>query len=150
MSTMDKSVINDLLSKCWLDTTHMSIQSTTLDELTDSSELYIASVIFSGKSQGSMTIAMGESLATKIAGMMFDCEVDSVSFDDIKDSIGELVNVLAGNMKRVFFGDSELSRPIVMQGDNAILSVLGSDVVFQKTFVSGKAEQLIIQICQTD
>ncbi len=147
---MDKSVINDLISKCWLDTTHLPIQPTNLDELTDNSELYIASVVFSGKSQGSMTVAMGEALATKIASMMFDCEIDSVSFDDVKDSIGELVNVLAGNMKTDFFGDSELSRPLVMQGSDAILSVLGSDVVFQKIFVSDNEEQLIIQICQTD
>ncbi len=147
---MDNSVINDLISKCWLDTTQLPIQVTNFDELSESSELYIASVIFTGKSQGSMTVAMGETLATKIASMMFDCEIDSVSFDDIKDSIGELVNVLAGNMKTDFFGDSELSHPLVMQGNDAILSVLGSDVVFQKTYVSDNEEQLIIQICQTD
>ncbi len=147
---MDKNVINDIVGKCWFETTHLPIQSTSIDTLTDNSELYIASVVFSGKSQGSMTIAMGEVLATKIASMMFECEIEAVSFDDIKDSIGELVNVLAGNMKTDFLGDSELSRPLVMQGSDAILSVLGSDVVFQKTFVSDNEEQLIIQICQTD
>ncbi len=147
---MDKSVINDLISKCWLDTTHLPLQSSNFDELKNTNELYIASVVFTGRSQGSMTIAMGEQLAIKIASMMFECEIDSVSYDDITDSIGELVNILAGNMKTELFGDSDLSKPLVMQGDDAILSVLGSDVVFQKTFNSDNEERLIIQICQTD
>ncbi len=147
---MEKKVINNLISTCWLDTTHLPIQSSPLENISDNIELFIASVIFTGKSQGSMTIAMSQPLATKIASIMFDSDIDSVSFDDIKDSIGELVNVLAGNLKSDFFGDSELSKPLVMQGNNAILSVLGSDVIFQKIYVSDNEEQIIIQLCQTD
>lgn len=147
---MDKSVINDLISKSWFDITHLPIQGTTFEELTEKRDLYIASVVFFGKSQGSLTLATGETLATKIASMMFDCEVESVSYDDIRDSIGELVNILAGNIKTDFFGDSDLSRPLVMQGSAALLTMLASDVVFQKTFVSDNEEQLIIQLCQTD
>lgn len=147
---MDKRVINDLISKSWIEVTHLSIQSTALDRLTDNRDLYIASVIFSGQSQGSLTLATGEMLARKIASMMFACEIDSVSYDDIKDSIGELVNILAGNLKTDFFGDCDLSRPLVMRGGDDIIAMLGSDVVFQKTFVSDNGEQLLIQICQTD
>lgn len=147
---MDKSLINELICKCWLDTTHLPIHSVEVEELTNKNDLYIASVIFSGKIQGSMTIATGQVLAKKIASVMFDCEMDSVSFDDIRDSIGELVNILAGNIKSDFFGDCELSSPLVMQGGDAILSVLGSDVVFQKIFLSDEDEQCVIQICQTN
>ncbi len=147
---MDKNVINNIISTCWLDTTHLPIQPTPLMELPDNSQLYIASIVFSGKSQGSMTIAMGELLATKIASMMFDCELDSVSFDDIKDSIGELVNVLAGNLKTDFYGDCELSKPLVIEGSKEILSVLGADVIFQKIYISDNEEKLIIQLCHTD
>lgn len=147
---MDSKVINDLLSKSWTETTHLPLNPAAASELTDTRELYIASIVFTGKSQGSMTLAMGELLATKIASMMFDCEIAAVEFDDIKDSIGELVNVLAGNMKTDFFRDSALSRPLVVQGSDAILSVLGADVVFQKIFLSDNDERLIIQICQTD
>jgi CheY-specific phosphatase CheX len=150
VSTMNKSVINDLISKSWVDTTHLPIQSTALDQLTDSSELYLASVVFSGTSEGSLTLATGEPLATKIASMMFECEIDAVSYDDIKDSIGELVNILAGNMKTQLFKNCDLSRPLVMQGNDAILSMLGSDVLFQETFISDDSQQLLIQICQTN
>lgn len=147
---MDKSVIDDLLRKCWLETTHLSIDSADHDELEDVNELYIASVVFTGSTQGSMTIAMGNTLATKVASVMFDCEVEAVSYDDIKDSIGELVNVLAGNIKSDFFGDSELSSPLVMEGNMALLAVLGTDVIFQKTYTSNDDGQLVIQLCQTD
>jgi CheY-specific phosphatase CheX len=146
---MDKNAIDALLCKCWLDTTFLPIQSIDIVGVTDNRKLYIASIVYSGKSVGSMTIAMGESLATKVASMMFDCDIDSVLFDDIKDSVGELVNVLAGNMKTHLFGASELSKPLVMEGDYSLLSVLGSDVIFQESFVSDNAAQLIIQICKT-
>ena len=81
---------------------------------------------------------------------MFECETDSVSYDDIKDSIGELVNILAGNMKSDYFGGSDLSRPLVMEGSDSILSMLNADVVFQKIFTSDNKEQVLIQICHTD
>ena len=147
---MDKSVITNLVSKCWQDTTGLSIESANLNELTNGNELYIASVVFTGEGQGSMTIAMGKALAKIIASKMFASAIDSVSLDDIKDSIGELANVLAGNIKTDFFGRSELSRPLVMQGSNALLSVLKIDVIFEEIFLSEDKEQVIIQVCQTE
>jgi CheY-specific phosphatase CheX len=146
---MDNSIINDLINKCWYDTTGLHIESTNLDELQRHEGLFIASVIFTGKSQGSLTIAMDEALAKKITSNMFEAAIDSVSFDDIKDSIGELANVLAGNMKTDFFGSSELSKPIVMQGSDSLLSIFKIDAIFQKTFVSDKTKELIIQVCRT-
>jgi CheY-specific phosphatase CheX len=147
---MDETVISDLINTCWTETTHLPIQSTDVGKVTCGGNLYIASVVFSGKSQGSMTIAMGKPLAVEVAASMFDCEVDSVGYDDIKDCIGELVNVLAGYIKNDFLGDSELAKPLVMEGSDAILTILGSDLVFQRVFSSGNNEQVMIQICQTD
>lgn len=146
---MDNTIIKDLISKSWKAVTHIPIQSIDSDTLTDSSELVIASVVFTGATQGSLTLATKESLAKKVASIMFDCTIETVSYDDIKDSIGELVNILAGNMKSKYFGDSDLSRPLVMEGDDSVLTMLGTDVVFQAVFSSEKDGQILFQVCHT-
>lgn len=145
---MDNSLINDLLNKGWQGTTGLHLESTDIDELSVHDDLCVATVVFTGKIQGSLTIAMSEAMARNIAGKMFDYSIDSVTYDDIKDSIGELANVLAGNLKTDFFESSELSKPVVMQGTDCILSAFKIDAIFQKVFLSDNKEQLVIQVCQ--
>ena len=146
---MDNSILQHLISKSWTDTTHLPIQAIEVETLADSSELVIASVVFTGATQGSLTLATKEPLAKKVASIMFDCSIESVSYDDIKDSIGELVNILAGNMKSKYFGDSDLSKPLVMEGDDSVLAMLNTDVVFQTVFTSEKDQQILFQVCHT-
>lgn len=60
---MDNSVLDNIIKKCWLETTGLHVETTNLDILTKSDSLYIASVVFTGEKKGSMTIAMEEKLA---------------------------------------------------------------------------------------
>lgn len=147
---MDKIVINDLIQQCWYGSTGTHIEPTDIEELSSHDELFIASVVFTGESQGSLTIIMSETMAQTIASHMFDYPTDAVTFDDIHDSIGELANVLAGNLKTEIFGGSELSKPLVMQGNDSILSTFKIDAIFEKVYIGPSQEQLIIQICQAD
>ena len=149
MSFIENNTIQDLIDKCWFDTTGLSIVSTDTDELADSGELHIASVIFSGDSEGSLTVAMGDKLAKLLASNMFASEIETVTYDDIKDSIGELANVLAGNMKTDFFGSCKMAKPMVIRGSEATISVFKIDAIFQRAFISDEEQQLIIQVCQT-
>lgn len=147
---MDNSTIREIIDSCWYDSTSLEIELTEFEEIEQSEDLYITTVVFTGESEGSMTLVMGEVLAKNIAGKMFESETESVTYDDIKDSIGELVNILAGNMKTTYFGSSELSKPLVMQGSSAMLSVLKTDVIFQRRYLVGGLDELVIQVCQTD
>lgn len=140
----------EIITRCWFDTTGMPIEPVDSKEASLGGDLYIATVVFSGKEQGSLTIAMGEALAKAVAAGMFNALLDTITFDDIKDSIGELANVLAGNMKTDFFGSSELSRPIVLQGSESFLAAFQVDAIFQRLFICGDREQLLIQVCQVN
>ncbi len=147
---MENTEINKLIDNCWYDTTGLYIHATELDELSNNDELYIASIVFTGgDNQGSFTIAMGSDIARIIAGNMFQSTVEDLSDDDIRDSLGELANVLAGNLKSNFFGNSSLSKPMVLQGDDSLFSVFKIDAIFQKTFLTDKNQQLLIQVCKT-
>lgn len=147
---MDNSRIEELIENCWFATSGIQIEPTSDEEMSVTDSLCVATVIFTGgEREGSLTVAMQEDLSKEIAGKMFELSVDELSFDDIRDSMGEVANVLAGNLKSDFFRDNELSKPLVMQGGSDLLTVFMVEVIFQKVFLTGNKKQLVIQVCQT-
>lgn len=146
---MNNRTLNDLIQQCWFDATGSHIEPTELDGLTNHEEAYIASIIFTGQSEGSLTLVMSETLAETVTATSFGYPLDAITYDDVRDCIGELANVIAGNLKTEIFGSSELSKPLVMQGNDSILSTFQIDAIFQKVYINPDKELVIIQICQT-
>lgn len=146
---MKNSRLEELITGCWYATVGVDIEPTEYDHIEETDSLRIASVVFTGgRNQGSLTIAMKEDVAKEIAGKMFDIPLDQLAFDDIRDSLAEVANVLAGNLKTDFFCDNELSKPLVMQGGNEVLAMFMVDVIYQRVFVTKKGNKLLIQVCQ--
>lgn len=57
-------------------------------------------------------------LARHAAGRMFEMPADQASNDDIQDTLCELINIIAGNVKGVLSGSNHLSLPNVVNGSN--------------------------------
>jgi chemotaxis protein CheX len=53
--------------------------------------------------------------AVAIASSMFDMTEDELSEAEIRDAVGEVVNMVGGNLKGIVEGDSSLSLPCVGQ-----------------------------------
>ncbi len=51
--------------------------------------------------------------AARVASAMFMVEPDELTEGEIGDAIGELVNILGGNVKGILTGDNQLSLPTV-------------------------------------
>ena len=146
---MDNSRIEELINNCWYATTAVQIAPTEYEGI-EADSLYIATVVFTGgENQGSLTIAMKENVAKEIAAKMFDMPLDQLVFDDIRDSLAEVANVLAGNLKTDFFCNNELSKPLVMEGGDEVLAMFMVDVIYQRAFLTEQRNQLVIQVCQT-
>ncbi len=81
-----------------------------------------ASVSVSGAFMGHVVFATSASAATQIAAILMDLPPQEVSEDDVADCVGEMANVLGGNLKSLLPGPSVLSLPIVMSsnGGNAM------------------------------
>ncbi|MCW2856953.1 MAG: chemotaxis protein CheX [Marmoricola sp.] len=77
-----------------------------------------AAVTVSGEWQGAVSVELPRSMAEEIARRMLglDDEVDSVGDDDVADAVGELVNMIGGNVKSLMPGPSALSLPVVAAG----------------------------------
>ena len=67
---------------------------------------------------------------------MFDTE--AASDDEIRDALGEVANMTAGNVKALVESYCRLSLPMVAEGSELAISIPGSKVVAQANFDCGE------------
>ena len=72
-----------------------------------------ATVSISGAWNGTACLTCSETAARHAAGVMFGMTDDEISRDEVFDAIGELINVVGGNIKGILPGPTELSLPSV-------------------------------------
>jgi chemotaxis protein CheX len=69
-----------------------------------------------GTWQGVVTLACSPVLARLAAAAMFRLDPSELSDDEVDDTMGELANIVGGNVKDLVGGQSKLSLPAVMRG----------------------------------
>lgn len=75
---------------------------------------------FSGDAEGSLTLGFSNEVARKIGTRFAQMEIDDPDFD-LKDALGEMVNIIAGGAKSRFEGVSiRISLPKVTVGPHLI------------------------------
>lgn len=80
-----------------------------------------------GAWNGAVTLQCGERLADVLAGQLF--RSPSPSPDEVRDAIGEITNMLAGNIKALVAEPSRISLPTVVFGGDYALTVRGTKPV---------------------
>lgn len=56
--------------------------------------------------------------ARRVAAQMFMCSSDDVCDSEVSDAVGELINIIGGNVKGAIGGDGKLTLPKVEMGYN--------------------------------
>ena len=92
-------------------------------------------VTIEGAWRGAVMVRCGLPLASLLTARMFAVESEP-AFDDIADAIGELANIVAGNLKALLPGPSAISLPAVALGVDYEVSVIGTSVVANVAFVT--------------
>jgi chemotaxis protein CheX len=91
-------------------------------------------VNFGGAWQGAVFLHCSRELARKVAAGMFGAEPTSLTNEEISDAIGELVNIIGGNLKHLLPPPCHLSVPLVLENkrsrDTAVLGRLVTNVDF--------------------
>lgn len=72
-----------------------------------------ASVAIVGAYEGHVIVACTRDSARAVASALFAIADDDVTADDVSDALGELANVLGGNVKSILPGPSKMSLPTV-------------------------------------
>ncbi len=114
-------VVDELLTEAWrtfLDTDLIRVDANDL-----AAEALYASIAIIGDRASTMVIACDAELALRCASHVLQMEPADLSPDDVSDLLGELANIVAGNLKGVYGSATEhltLSLPVVSAGEQMI------------------------------
>jgi chemotaxis protein CheX len=68
----------------------------------------------SGKRKGSIYITATKSMLSQIAQIILG--IDNVGHEDVKDLVGEIANIISGNVRQAYGSDFMISVPVVVEG----------------------------------
>lgn len=89
-----------------------------------------------GSWNGAIMLQLPSELATSLTAAMFQAP-SSPTRDEITDAVGELTNMLAGNIKALLPVPSVISLPAVAFGSDYDLSVVGSTTLSRRVYACG-------------
>ncbi|GAB98121.1 chemotaxis protein CheX [Kineosphaera limosa] len=101
------------------------------------------SVGVSGATDCLISMEMQEAAAKAVAAAMFGLDGDDISDDDVADAVGELTNMVGGNIKSLLPEPSTLSVPVVAHGRIPTLKVVGGKILMSQAFLSGEHPVLV-------
>lgn len=84
-------------------------------------------VTIEGAWHGAVLLSCERALGERLAGQLF--RSSSASTEEVRDTVGELTNMLAGNLKALLPDPSRISLPAVAVGGDYDLSVVGTEKV---------------------
>ncbi|MEI8382584.1 MAG: chemotaxis protein CheX [Planctomycetota bacterium] len=88
---------------------------------TDVGPRLAASVRITGEADWTVEIETVPEVARHIASLMFSLAPAEVNESELRDALGEVVNMIGGNIKGIFCGESDLSIPRVEDRINSDL-----------------------------
>jgi chemotaxis protein CheX len=83
-----------------------------------------AAVQINGDFHGGIMIRCERDLLRRAAAIMFDQPEESLAREDEIDVIGELANVVAGNLKALYPGTNSISLPTIIEGTDYKVSAV--------------------------
>jgi chemotaxis protein CheX len=101
----------------WSSFTGTAIGSASEEVALDAGDVTVGRVaVTTGPWQGDVLLACPTELARNAASAMFDLPAEQLTDDEVADALGELTNMIAGNIKSLLPGPSRLSMPAVTVG----------------------------------
>lgn len=91
---------------------------------------YLSSCVqFTGSWEGAVVVDCTEVLARRVAAAMFGLDSAELGDVEVEDAIGEVANVVGGNVKTILPPQCQLSVPAVVVGGDYTLRLPKSEVV---------------------
>jgi len=97
-------------------------------------DMVTAAVHFAGAWQGAVLLECTPLQACRFAELLMSIDPPEIIDDDVRDAVGELANMLAGNLKSVLPPGVVLSMPLVVDGLDYSLQMCGKQAVERALF----------------
>jgi chemotaxis protein CheX len=141
--------ISQVLESIWESVLTREIQYSGTTATPSSEAVLAACIQITGAWNGAVTLHCSPELARQAAAAMFELEGDSVAREDMKDSLGELVNMVGGGVKSLLPATCVLSLPTVVEGVDFTISIPGASLVQQAAFES-QGEPVFVTLLERD
>ena len=99
-------------------------------------ERLTASVHLSGDWNGAVVLECDGRQACQLAGRLLSCDPPETVDDDVRDVLGELANMIGGNLKCLLPRGIHLSMPAVVDGADYSLRFCGAELLERLAFQS--------------
>jgi len=130
-------------------TTVLSLDVKTLNEDTGTDQKRVASFVqIMGTWEGSIILDCTPHLSKLFASKMFSMPLDEIQDEEILDALGELINIVAGNLRAFLPQPCQLSLPAVVDGWDYTLRFPGGRGVHQTLFECGSGQSFGITILE--
>ena len=120
----EETQIRSVVHSVWSTQLGLDIQDSDGSGRFPSSATLTAAIHISGGFRGGIRLECSRSLIRRAASIMFNLREDKLSEDDERDVIGELANVIAGNIKALMHGSNSISLPTIIDGSDYRVSML--------------------------
>lgn len=140
---MSAEIIVDLVGVAWQ--TFVGVEPIPTDDVELPDDTVCASIAIGGPWQGTVLLHCSRAAAVDAAVAALGMPAAELEDADVSDILGELVNILGGNLKGIASGDEvgwTLSLPVV---SNGVQAVPGSREIAQVAFVC-QGEPLVCQV----
>ena len=108
----------------------------------------MGAVFFAGAWKGAVQLELESALAYRVTAHLMSAPVPERVDSDVCDAIGEVVNMIAGNLKSTLPGDAAMSMPVVVAGTDFDLSVIGANQSTKMAFSTPNG-RLLVTFVQT-
>ena len=120
------------------------------DTPTELNNRLVGTIHFGGEVVGVMSFILSEPFSYAITASMLGMEIDEIeSFDEVKDVIGEITNIVAGNLKSDFLDAGlacVISTPAITQGSDFKIDPVDIAPPLNFTYRHGE-DYILIEFC---
>lgn len=144
--TLDTLAVVEIAKNVWDSVLGADDPLVIADASSADDALVTGCVTVSGGWEGAVAVGCSSALARRLTGAMFETEPDVASTDEVADAIGELANMIGGNIKGLMPGPSTLSLPAVTVRESGLV-IPGCMLLVNQSFELG-GERMRVQVLQ--
>jgi chemotaxis protein CheX len=139
--------IEEIVKMIWSTLVEVPIEPGGQAQSDDSTVTGIVNI--DGAWHGAVLVRCPLALASMVTAAMFGDD-ERPSLEDVRDALGELTNMVAGNVKALLPQPSVISLPTVAFGSDYEIGVLGTHIVASVPFTSGSQPLLVSVVQRSD
>lgn len=127
--------IFQLVESIWSSVLGLEVRHNAGEVTLEARERFLTGCVqITGDWEGAVVLHCSAELSRLVRSIMFEVEPEDGTADEAEDALGELTNMIAGNLKSLLPGICYLSLPIVVNGLDYRTIVPGSQLVSQVAF----------------